>query len=109
MPSGRKFDNGKPRMDLLPPQSIVQLAEIFSYGAKKYAERNWEHGIKWGRVYAALQRHLHAFWSGVDVDKESGLKHLAHAGFAILALLEFERTHPELDDRPHRVKRRKRT
>lgn len=99
MSGGLKYDVGKPSFDLLPPSPITEIAKVFEMGKRKYSARNWEMGIEWGRVYAALQRHLHAFWGGETTDPESGLPHLAHAGFGILVLLEFLRTHPELDDR----------
>lgn len=105
---GRKYDAGKARMDLLPPMPLVRIADVFSMGAVKYEDRNWEGGIAWGRVYAALQRHLHTFWSGEELDAESGLPHLAHAGFGILVLLEYLSTHRELDDRSNVSKTRNR-
>ena len=96
---GVKYDAGKPRFDLIPTEPMRQIADVFAYGAEKYADRNWECGMAYGRVYAAMQRHLHAYWGGEFFDKESEMPHLAHAAFGILALLEFEHTHPEMDDR----------
>jgi hypothetical protein len=96
---GVKFDTGKTRFELLPPRALMQVAEVYTHGAEKYAPRNWEKGMEWGRVYGATQRHLQKFWSGQDLDEESALPHLAHAAFGILALLEYAETHPELDDR----------
>jgi len=40
-----------------------------------------------------------AFNDGEDKDPESGLSHLAHSLCCLMFLLEFEKTHPELDDR----------
>lgn len=97
---GVKYDEKKLRFDLIPPRPMQALAEIYTYGAAKYAPRNWEHGIEYSRIYAAVQRHLHAYWSGQTLDEESALPHLAHAMWGLTALLEFEFTHPELDDRP---------
>lgn len=94
-----KHDSDKARMDLMPALPLLEIGQVMGYGAKKYSERNWEQGMSWGRMYAAAQRHLLAFWSGEDIDPESGLSHLAHAGFNILALLEYTKTHRELDDR----------
>ena len=51
------------------------------------------------RPLAAAMRHIMAFNDGEDKDPESGLSHLAHAACCIMFLLEFEKTHPELDDR----------
>ena len=96
---GVKFDAGKSRLDLIPTRALMEVGMVYSYGAAKYAPRNWERGMEWGRVYAAMQRHLLAYWGGQDTDPESGLPHLAHAAFGMFTLLEFAKTHPELDDR----------
>lgn len=100
--AGRKEDGGKPRMDLVPPSGVVAVAEILRYGAetKGYGDRNWEKGLDWGRVYGAAMRHLMAFWGGEDDDEESGLPHIWHAACNLFFLIEYAKTHPELDDRP---------
>ena len=97
---GIKYDDGKPRFDLLPASPLVDVAAVAAYGAKKYSDRNWEKGMPYGRIYAALQRHLWAFWNGEDNDKESGLPHMAHAAWGCLALLEMMQKRKDLDDRP---------
>ncbi len=71
--SGKKFDEGKLRMDLIPPEAIKGLAKVLTYGADKYGEKNWLNGLSYSRVYAAIQRHLWAFWEGEDNDDESGI------------------------------------
>ena len=84
--AGVKYDTGKPRWDLLPPDALDDVARVLSYGADKYAARNWEKGMDWGRLSAALQRHLAAFSMGEDIDPESGLHHLAHMSCCALML-----------------------
>ena len=100
---GVKYDGSKLRYDLIPTKPIQDLAEVFTFGAQKYADRNWEKGLEWGRLYAAAHRHLAAFWSGQDLDEESALPHLAHAVWNLVALLEYAETRPEFDNRPDRV------
>lgn len=101
---GRKHDNDKPRFDLLPPTALREVAEVFSGGARKYDDRNWEMGIKYGRVFGAAQRHLWAWMGGEDKDPEWGLSHLAHAAAGLLFLLHYEHQSEEFkakwDDRP---------
>lgn len=87
------------RFDLLPPSALFSIAEHFGRGSKKYKDHNWRRGYEWSKSYASLQRHLHAFWGGEDVDEETGSPHLAAAAFHVLVLLEFYDTHPEYDDR----------
>jgi hypothetical protein len=99
---GVKYDGEKARFDLIPPGPLEALADIYTYGAGKYEDRNWEKGIKWGRVFGAIMRHLWAFWRGEDVDEESGRSHLAHAAWGCFALLEYSKTQKSFDDRPGR-------
>ena len=109
---GRKLDKGKPRTDLLAPSWLLGVAQVLTMGAEKYNEddkassANWRKGMRWGRVYAGMQRHLNAFWDGQDFDDESGLHHLLHASFGCMVLYIYGQLHPELDDRPAKVGRR---
>jgi len=97
--TGRKDDTGKLRYDLLSVYALEQWAAVSTFGATKYDDNNWRKGLKWGRVFGALMRHAWAFWRGEDKDSETGLSHLAHAMWCCATLLEYTRTHPELDDR----------
>lgn len=99
---GRKDDKGKARFDLIPAGPLWRVAEVYAMGAKKYNDRNWENGITWGRVFAALCRHAWAWWKGERFDREDGQHHLASVVWCALALMEYEETHPEFDDRPRR-------
>lgn len=99
MPDGLKLDHDKPRMELLEPEYLRGTADVLTYGAQKYAAENWRAGIDATRLYGALQRHLNAFWSGEDVDPESGLPHLYHASCELMFLDWTVRHLPERDDR----------
>lgn len=89
------------RLDLIPPEALAKISEVYDYGARKYAPQNWRKGYAWSLSYGALLRHLNSFWSGEDNDPESGLPHLSHAGFHVLALLEYSTNpvHAGRDDR----------
>lgn len=76
---GIKRDEGKLRLELVPPEAILALGAILTHGASKYEDRNWEKGMPLERIYGALQRHLQAWASGVEIDPESGFPHLEHA------------------------------
>lgn len=105
MNEGRKDDglggtgNQKLRYDLIPVRPLADLAEVYTVGAAKYTDRNWESGIKWSRILGAMFRHLEAFRAGELRDQESGCYHLASVAWGAFALLEYTRTHPDLDDR----------
>ncbi len=97
--SGVKHDDGKVPLDLLSSVALEEIAKVMAFGKKKYAAHNWRGGLAWSRVIGAALRHLLAFNRGEDKDPETGLSHLAHLGCCVLFLLEFEKTHKELDDR----------
>ena len=61
---GMKFDGDKTRMDLLDAGAIEQLAQVLTFGARKYAAHNWRKGITKGRLddhLAKLRRVLSGF------------------------------------------------
>ena len=97
--SALKFDDNKLPVNLLSSEALMQTAAVLRFGADKYSEHNWRQGFAWSRPLAAAMRHIMAFNDGEDKDPESGLSHLAHAMCCIMFLLEFEKTHKELDDR----------
>jgi hypothetical protein len=99
---GTKYDQGKPRWDLVPPE-FEEVVRVLTYGASKYEARNWEKGISYGRLVAALLRHLWAWIGGERNDPETGIHHLAHAVCDGMFLLTFEiRGMKEFDDRAFR-------
>lgn len=87
------------RLSLIPWLSVWKISEVYNFGAKKYADHNWRKGYPWSWSYDALIRHLTAWWEGEDTDSESGLSHLAHAGFHVLTLLWFQAFGRGTDDR----------
>ena len=96
---GTKLDSGKPRLDLIPTRPIIELGKLYGFGAEKYAAHNWRGGFDWHRTIGALLRHAFAYSGGETLDSETGLSHMAGVAFNAFALMEFEATHPELDDR----------
>ena len=96
-----KFDTDKPRYDLLPPEFLEATSQILTFGAGKYGDRNWEKGMDWGRVFAALMRHLWAWWRGEKADSETGKSHLWHACACLSFLVAYEARNAGKDDRPH--------
>lgn len=102
---GVKYDRAKTRMELLPPELLQAVAEILTFGADKYGDRNWEKGMLWSRVYGALLRHLNAWWGGEDLDEETGKSHLWHAGCCLAFLIAYEQRAIGQDDRPARTPR----
>lgn len=99
---GIRYNAGKDRHDLIHPIAQEELAKVFTMGAKKYADRNWEKGMSWTSTIASLKRHLNAFEMGEDRDTESGLLHMSHVAWGAHVLTTYYSIYPEGDDRPHR-------
>jgi hypothetical protein len=87
------------RFDLIPQDVLWMLAEHYGRGAQKYEDRNWERGYKWSLSYAALMRHLSAFWQGEDTDAETGSPHIIAAVWHAMALAAFQERAIGTDDR----------
>jgi hypothetical protein len=117
-PTGGEKETKLERHDLIPPEALKALAEHYGRNCRenggKYDDRNWERGYPWSLSYAALQRHLRAFWSGEDQDLDSltegqraGAMRPAYHLDAVLwhaaALRTFQERFPEFDDRPARL------
>lgn len=90
------------RYDLIPA-ALEEVAKHYGRTAHKYPPGNWRKGYEWSKSYAALMRHVTAWWNGEDNDPELDSPHLAAVAWHALTLLEFARTHLEMDDRPHRL------
>lgn len=100
MSEGRKNDQGKLPYHLLPPELLEGTAAVLAFGADKYAPRNWERGMAWSRPFAALMRHMWAWWRGENLDPETRMSHLWHASCCIAFLIAYEQRRVGTDDRP---------
>ncbi len=90
----RKDDTEKLRFDLLDPLFEAELAAVLTYGARKYAPRNWESAAPAearARYYAAMRRHMNSWYAGEVLDPDSGMPHLICATCCLLFLRWFER------------------
>ena len=85
-----KFDGDKLRPDLIPPSATKALAEVLTFGARKYKPNNWKNCTDLSRYEAALLRHILAYQEGESHDSESGMPHLWHAMTNIAFLIELD-------------------
>ncbi len=90
MEEGRKDDQGKLRYDLIPFDSLEELAKIYTFGSDKYGDRNWEKGIKFSRIIAAIFRHVTQWVLYETNDPETGFHHLAHAAWGCFAIIHLQ-------------------
>jgi len=94
-----RYDAGKHRYDLIPHDALEELARVYTVGAAKYAERNWEKGMSWSRCFGSLMRHSWAFWRGETHDPETGCHHMAMAAWNCFALVSYDLRSAGKDDR----------
>jgi hypothetical protein len=82
------------------PLALIELARVAGHGAEKYDRYNYLRGYDWSLSFDAMMRHAMAFWSGEDIDPESGEIHMAHAAWHGLALVSFLLRDIGIDNRP---------
>ncbi len=98
-----KKDAGKLRFDLLPVEALEELTRVYTIGAAKYADRGWEKGMAYSRIFAAMMRHAWKWWRGETFDEVDGQHHLASVAWCALGLLQFDLKSERygcFDDRP---------
>ena len=102
----KKYNDNKPMMSLIRPEFQLALAEALTYGYTKYEEQRGDlqnylkgDGFHYSTIIDSLERHLNAFKSGINIDDESGLEHLALAAANIMFLHTYEQCERGIDDR----------
>lgn len=71
----RDVQEGKPRYDLIPLEPLQRLAELYSRGAVKYGDRNWQKANsqdELDRFHASAFRHFIQYLKG-DRDEDHGI------------------------------------
>ncbi len=100
MSAGKKNDNNKPEMGLIPPAAAFEEAAVWTYGKKKYEAFNWHKGISYTRILSAMERHMTLLKSGIDFDYENGLHNAAAIRCCAAMLIHFTlEGRTDLDDR----------
>jgi len=95
---GKRFNAGKLRAELIPPEWEWALADVLTQGAKKYDMRNWEKGMAWSAMVGCMKRHINKFlagerYDGAEFDLEkgtTGCHHLAMVAWNALALMSYD-------------------
>lgn len=135
MTRARRYNEGKPKYQLVPPEALRLMTQVYTEGSAKYTvyekmgeringiqyrkladrtgwrqmdsgDNNWRKGQPWTESMGSVLRHIEAWRSGIDVDPDLNCHHLAHAAWGLLSLLEFHSIHPELDDRQQWFRKR---
>ncbi len=107
MSETKKNDGGKPDFTLIPQEALLEVAKVFTFGAKKYGVFNYAHGTNHRRYIAAAFRHLNQSLRFQDLDEETQTDHLANAAASILMALDNKLTYQGKDDRNEVYRRMK--
>ncbi|EJW12749.1 hypothetical protein A33M_1719 [Rhodovulum sp. PH10] len=95
--------DGKDPWHLAPWDALRAVVRMLGHGADKHdgaSGDDWRRGRAWSDDWAALHRHLAAWWLREGPDAGSGRSHLWHAGARIVILIAAELRGIGRDDRP---------
>lgn len=102
---GLRKNEGKPHVELCPGIVNELIGTVLWESAAprgKYPMHNWRKGLKWNsEVIGSIERHLIALKEGGDIDKESGLPHIAHLLTNAMFLAYYMEHGLGEDDRPN--------
>ena len=65
-------DIGKIRLDLIPPEALLELGEVFGEGAVTHGDDNWKKGMPNGVVVNHMLRHLLLYLKGNRTELHMG-------------------------------------
>lgn len=91
----------KLHVGLVPDSLVTAAAMAFTEGAAKYGRYNWRiAGVRASIYHDALRRHLAKWWNGEDVDRQTGVPHLASVAACAAILIDADLLGKLTDDRP---------
>ncbi len=96
---GKKFDDYKIALALIPVIALIEEAKAFSEGQAKYGTWNYMQGMSATRLLSAAQRHILQFMAGQDIDPETGINNLGGARACLGMLLQLAHVGRLDDDR----------
>lgn len=97
-----RLDAGKARFDMIPPEALYALAELYAQGGVKYpmdGGRGWERGMPWSKCFAPMMRHAWKFWRGEEFDEETGAHHMIAVAWNAFAIFTYFTRKRGADDR----------
>ena len=86
-------DIGKIRLDLIPPEALLELGEVFGEGAVRHGDENWIKGMPNSVVLNHMMRHLLLYMKG-DRDEP----HMGKVMFGCCVLIWNDENNINLED-----------
>lgn len=72
----RDTETGKPRYDLIPPELLKRLADLYARGAEKYNDENWKKANseeEYKRMKASAFRHFMDWFAGWNTEEDHAI------------------------------------
>lgn len=91
-------NEGKIQTREIDPAFILGIGEVLTKSRAKYEHYNWTKSTKLSTPYESMMRHIMAFQSGEDTDKETGSHHLLHAATNLMFMYYHITNNPEESD-----------
>lgn len=104
---GKKYDQGKTPLDLIPYDALVEIGNCLAAGEKKYGTASWADGLEIRRLLSAAMRHIGQFNNGEDLDHETKTLHIANACVNLIFGIWMMKNRPDMDNRWIKNKGRK--
>lgn len=95
-----RYTGGKRRVDLVPPDAILALADLMTVNGHKYPDRNWEKGMDYSMILGSMERHMLELKSGVDIDHTDNQHHAIKVMWNAMVLYCYWNRKVGNDDRP---------
>jgi hypothetical protein len=99
-PTGGQKGKKLAQLGAVDPGALLELAKVAGFGTEKYERYNFLKGYDYSLTFDACMRHLLQFWSGENLDAETGLYHTAAAAWHCLTMTSFLLHGLGTDNRP---------
>lgn len=94
----KRYNSGKVQTREIDPNFILGIGEVLTKSREKYDHFNWCKPTKLSTPYESMMRHIMAFQSGEDFDKETQSHHLLHAATNLMFMYYHITNNPEDSD-----------
>lgn len=95
-------NKGKSPLSWVPRSLAEAVAQVLYRNSDeaggRYPRNNWRKGLPWSETLDSLMRHANAIADGEDIDPEDGLPHIFKVATNAAFLIEYRKTHPEMDN-----------
>lgn len=99
MEKATKELEGKPQLFEIPLEVLLEMAKVRMANQHKYDRDNRLKPIEASLLFDATLRHMLAWYSGIDMDSETGCNHMTHALYNLAMFVSSQQRGTLIDDR----------